>query len=237
MENIYDLGLKLSIEKQKEYAVKYLNKKTLAIYKDLLFELIDCINDIQNNKKITIEHCRILRKGLEQPLELIFCDYSGKYVAMLSHHLEEAKELLKQLSTNNDSSIRFNAVTILLYKTPIDVSTYIINQCVNDKSIKVRKKVADICERLNYTSMVKILELQYEIEKNTSVKKVLASSISLLTKGYVIEKKENGTYNIWIKTKQGLTGKQFKEEFLQKYTIENIVNEVRESNCFPWELV
>lgn len=236
MKDKYYLGLHIPVEQEKEHACKYLNKKTDEKYKELLLSLIDCVYDIQRNKELTQTHIDLLYKGITQSLELVFCNYSGKFISILSHDFIEAEQLLKRLADDKSSQVRFNSVTILLYK-PIDsVTQYVIQKCISDKSSKVKRKVADVCHRLDLVNMISILEPQRLIEKDISVKASLDFTINLIKEGFVMQ--DNGTekLNLFINLGAGnIKGITVQKKQLESFKIQEIVESVKEKNKLPWE--
>ncbi len=229
MKDSFSLGLFLSPEREKETAIKYLTKTTLALYQAQLFKLIDCAYEIQNNKLLTEAQLEIFEHGMRQPLELIFCSYSGKFLSRLAYHFEDAKKIFDKLACDNDSKIRFNAVTLLLCNPPDDVVLNVIEKCINDPSKKVRKKVADVCERIDNTEILNLLERQYNIEKDDSVKDSLLFSIRLLKNGYILEERDENTFDLLVKTNDGLTGIIISKEKLGNYGIDILVKSIKQN--------
>jgi len=78
-----------------------------------------------------------------------------------------------------------------------------LSKCVNDKSSSVRRKVADVCCRLNQVKMIGILENQFALEKNESVRRSMDFSIRLLRDGYILEEKDTDMCNLLVKTGEG----------------------------------
>jgi hypothetical protein len=228
MGDKFNLGLYLPIEREKERALLYLNKTTTLKYKQLLFRLIDCAYDIQFEKHLDGSHLDILEQGMRQPLELVFDSYSGKYVSMLSHHFKEAEDIFIRMSNDKNSKVRFNSVTLLLCRPVDKISECIINKCINDNSSLVRKKVADICERLDYVKMVDLLEERYRVEDDESVKNRLRFSIKLLKDGYILKKEELNKYNLLVKTNEGMTGIGISDDDIREYSLENIIKQIKD---------
>lgn len=233
MNNNYDLGLSLPIEKELERAAGYLNKSTSENYKELLSKLINSAYDIQFNAKLTKEHLEMFELGMRQPLELIFSYYSGRYVSMLSHHFAEAEEIFKKLCNDKSSKIRYNAVTLLLSKPSENAIKYVVKNCINDVSEKVRKKVADVCGRLELHDMIDLLENQFNNEQNEDVKKSYLFSISILKHGYLLGEERNGVHELLIKTDKGLTGISVKRDILMTHSIDEVVKFFRENGRLP----
>ncbi|AEV68383.1 HEAT repeat domain-containing protein [Acetivibrio clariflavus] len=234
MEDKYKLGLFLDPGREKLNAIKYLSKTALAKYQTLLYKLIDCIYDIQNNKVLTQSHLSLLEEGMRQPLELIFSEYSGKYAAKLSHNFNEPKELFYKLANDSNSKIRFNAVTLMLCKPTEDVIEYVLSKCVNDKSSSVRRKVADVCCRLNQVKMIGILENQFALEKNESVRRSMDFSIRLLRDGYILEEKDTDMCNLLVETCEGeILGVILKKSVISEFGIKAIVEMIRRNGGLP----
>lgn len=235
MANDFNLGLRLSIEKEKERALQYLNKATMLKYEKLLFELIECAYDIQNSRRVEKEHLELLEIGMQQPLEIIFDTYSGNFLAKLSHFIPEAKLIFIDLSKNKSSQIRYNAVTLLLCEPDDTIIEQVINMCINDPSRKVRQKVADVCQRLDYKKSVELLKHQYDIEFDESVKKSLIFSIKLLSDGYILEAGTRSDYDLLVKTSGGgLKGISLSKDDLKVCPIDDIVIMVRENRKLPF---
>ncbi|MGE5415423.1 MAG: HEAT repeat domain-containing protein [Acidobacteriota bacterium] len=199
MDNRYSLGLYRHIESEKENAFKFLNKTTRAMYQDLLCDLINCAYEIQNTEELKQSHLDLLYQGMRQRHEMVFSYYSGRFVSILSHGFPEAELLLKCLSDDRSAQIRFNAVTILLSRPCDSVIRYVVNKCATDKSSKVRRKVPDVCNRLNLINMLPILESQWIVEEDNAVKESLNYSIRLLRDGFVLL--DNGTDKKTLLTK------------------------------------
>lgn len=229
----FDLGLKRPIQDEKENAIKYLNKTTSNKYKDILFHLIDCAYDIQLNKGLDNEHIVIFENGMRQASELVFDSYSGKFICKLSHHFSEIKQVFVRMADDKSSKVRFNVVTLLLNKPTDEIIEYVIKKCINDKSSKVRSKVADVCQRLNYVKSLNLLMTQLDIEEGKGVRESLLFSISLLKDGYILDKIQDNRYELLVKTSNGLTGITLNNEKIEKYSIERIVNIIHEGGRLP----
>jgi hypothetical protein len=231
----FDLGLKKDREKEKKRALSYLNKTGVQKYEGILSKLIDCAYDVQTNKNLTKTHLDIFEDGMRQSEELVFSAYSGKFISHLSYHFEEAGAIYKRLANDKSSGIRYNAVTLLLDHPPEDIIQYVFEKTYNDKSSKVRKKVADVCLRLNFNQMLALLEQQYSIEQDNGVRQELHFSIELLKNGYLIETQNDEKVNLTIKCGTGISGRFFDKKYLDEYKMKDVINSYIEKKKFPWE--
>jgi hypothetical protein len=220
MKDIYHLGLLKDKEKLKEDVYYYLNKTTIG-YKPILSNLIDCIYDIQESKTFTENHLSILEIGLKQPLELVFCDYSGKYICELSNHFDKAKELILKLANDSQSKIRFNMVTLMLYNPPSEIIDEVLINGLKDKSFKIREKSADIIWRLAYKQAYKYLDEQVVLEENKEYSRKIKFYRDLAIDGYILE-----GYELTVSTKNGgFIGKTVKENEL--VDLKAIINQMK----------
>ncbi|MDR2925390.1 MAG: HEAT repeat domain-containing protein [Azoarcus sp.] len=177
----------------------------------------------------------IFEYGMRQSSELVFSTYSGKFICRLSYHFEEVRVIYKRLVNDKSSAIRYNAVTLTLDRPPEDIIRYILEKTYHDKSSKVRKKVADVCLRLNFNQMLPLLEQQYNIEHDDEVRIGLHFSIELLKNGYLIETLSDEKMNLMFKSEAGISGRLFDKKYLDVYTIKDIINSCIEKKKFPWE--
>ena len=220
---MYNLGLNKEKDFLKERVCMFLNKKTI-MYKPLLFELIDCIYEIQNTMTFTEKHLKILENGVTQSNELIFCDYSGKYLCHLSHYFENVKELILRLAQDKQSKIRFNIISIMLYKPPFEIIEKVLIDGLFDKSDRIILKSADIALRLQFKSVYKYFD---EVIVNLNDKNVSAFKFyrNLAIDGYILEKSDNW-YNLIVLDKEGsIVGKSIFENDLPN--LESIIYQLR----------
>jgi hypothetical protein len=231
----FNLGLKIDKENELAFALSYLNKTGAEKYKDILSKLIDCANDVQMNKILTKTHIDVFEYGMRQSIALVFSTYSGKFISYLSYNFEEAGAIYKRLADDKSSGIRYNAVILMLDRPPEDIVRYVLEKTCNDKSSKVRKKVADVCLRLNLNQMLPLLERQYNIEQDDGVRIRLHFSIELLKNGYLTEILNDEKMSLTIKCETGISGRFFDRKYLDIYKIENIINSYIEHKKFPWE--
>ncbi len=158
MKNYYDFGFLNSKSQILDKALSHLSSKEKRLYKNILEKLIECIIEIQSNGSVSDKQYELLMEGLEQPLELVFDSFSGSIVSKLSHVDDKASEAFKELALSRKWKHRFNAVTLMLCRPKTSVINYVLSTCINDKSKKVRMKVSDVVERLNYESFLEQLK-------------------------------------------------------------------------------
>ena len=223
MKDKFNLGLWKEKERLKDDVYKYLNKKTIG-YKLLLSDLIDCIYDIQETKSLTDKHLLTLEKGLKQPYELVFCDYSGKYLCCLAHSFDSVKNLILRLSSDKQLRIRFNIVTIMLYNPPPEIIYSVLINGLKDKSFKIREKSADIALRLEYKEIYKNIDDLVSNEENTINADKIKFYRDLALNGYILKETCNG-FDLTVKTKNGFTGRILDKNDLK--SLDKIIRQIK----------
>lgn len=120
------------------------------------------INAVYNvyAKNYTANDADILRKGLE--LNHMYSYAFAEYVHDFARTDAVFENLLLELSSHPLATVRFNIVTNCLYNYPIALVDTILENRLNDKSKKVRLKVADVLLRLDKESLLEPLQKKYK---------------------------------------------------------------------------
>ncbi|TNE78797.1 MAG: HEAT repeat domain-containing protein [Bacteroidetes bacterium] len=225
MTDPFNFELERNPEQEKDAVFSYLNKKTM-VYKPLLSALIDTAYKVQTSRTISDKDIEVLRKGLFESYIVVCGHYSGKFLCQLSFVDKRVQDVLKELATNKNSAVRFNAIMVMLYRPCDEVLKHVINLGLNDKSARVRAKTADVISRLDLKEYASILQEYIDKEEKRKVKDEMEYCLYWLTHDYKIEEKSEYGYSIWVKTETGGTGVTINDEQLKQLdkTIEKIKN-------------
>ncbi|GAB1855807.1 hypothetical protein MHTCC0001_06420 [Flavobacteriaceae bacterium MHTCC 0001] len=161
----------------------WLNKNQES-HKSVISDAIDSIYNVNSNQFDTTD-VENIQKGLE--LNHTICWALGEYVNKFAENDEVFVNLIKKLSKHSSSKVRLNIITNCLYNRPEKLTDNLLLKALNDKSKKVRLKVADVILRLNKGNLSKNLFKRAEIETDNETKNTLIWTYDLITKKWTYE--------------------------------------------------
>ena len=146
----------------------YLNsdlKHTYMKHKEEIYTILNCVERIEKEKQINSVDLKILKDGLRNSWEEVFCHQAGKYLSQLSFNYKEAEQVFYNVFDDKDYNVRFRVVTALLNEPPRKIIKEILSKALHDKSLTVQQKAEDVISRLN-------TEWKYNFLKKLSVEKL-----------------------------------------------------------------
>ncbi|BCY29157.1 hypothetical protein [Flavobacterium okayamense] len=147
--NYIFFSAKSEIEKIEKH---YINSDLKHIYlkhKEEILIILNCVEKIEKENRITEEDLKILENGIKNSWEEVFFYQAGKYVSHYSFKFKEVEQLFYKLINNKDYKNRFRILTVLLNEPPRKITKEVLSKALNDKSLTIQKKAEDIIIRLN----------------------------------------------------------------------------------------
>lgn len=169
-------------ELKKEY-FSWLNKNQEHL-KSVISTSIDSIYNVYEKKFNKLDVSNI-KKGLELNHTISWA--LAEHVNKFAENDQTFVNLIKELSNHPSSKVRLNIITNCLYNKPEKLTNKLLIRALNDKSKKVRLKVADVMLRLNKKGLVDKLLERIKIETDKETKKTLLWSYELISKKWTYE--------------------------------------------------
>lgn len=201
--------------------------------KDLARERIiltaaDAFDAATANGHITSDQLQVIVQAVSHRSTRIWESCCG-LLAAASELWPLAAAAILQMSRESHAHVRFNAICSLSTKTPINVVNEVLKCGLADRSARVRWKAADKASSLNQRQLIPEIAIAVEREVNVRVKASMIFSLHFLKDGFLVERKEDGSYSVSVRLYDppGGTVELVSENEFRTRGIESIVAEVR----------
>jgi len=193
-------------------------------------EAADAYDEICRSGKLSQPLVKILLNAVESPRALVWNCGVDLLKKLMKTWPEIALEIL-QVQKNSSSTVRFNAMCCVDDSMPRQTATEMIEMGLGDKSGRVRWKAAQQAEWLNVSDAIPLLTQAVEAEKNAKVRASLQHSLRLLKDGYILDKQVDGTYSLWLRVRDGHSGRSVTKSELDAKGIDTIIREFRDDRA------
>jgi hypothetical protein len=167
-----------------------------------LMAAIDAFDAIWERGERTPDNLDKVVKAASSTRRPLYENASGLMQRLTTKWPEAAVAVLK-MSKSPKSHVRFNAILCLGKGSPDDLVDAILRSGLQDKSARVRSKAADWAGRLGNTRLTSELTAASVVEDDAETRSCIDFELRLLRDGYILEKCEEGWFDVTVRMDDG----------------------------------